>query len=258
MGSNAQTRKMNRKRRRRRGRSVFFTALCFLLALVALVTGMTVFFKVSTVTVEGESRYDPKEIIAQTGIKSGQNMFLLNKFSAIDAIYTACPYLDTVVIRRKLPDRIVIHITECVPVAAVEQNGKWLIIDAKGKLLEETDEAGAKPYCRIRGVELDKPKVGNSIVFTETQKDKQKPLFTILNTASEHAILNKIGQIDMSLVFDIRLNWEDRFTVVLGTVEQLEKKVRFLGHVVGELGETDRGMIDVSDAQTARFRPYSE
>ena len=131
-------------------------------------------------------------------------------------------------------------------------------MDGKGKLLEETDEAGSKAYCRVRGIELDKPAVGQQISLAEAQKDKQKPLFTILNTASEHAILDKIEQIDINLVFDIRLLWEERFSVVLGTVEQLEKKIRFLGHVVGELGETDRGVIDVSDPQTARFRPYSE
>lgn len=258
MGNNAQKRRMNRKRRRRRGRSVFFTALCFLLAVAALVTGMTVFFKVGSIEVEGKSRYDPKALIAKTGITKGQNMFLINKFAILGELRAAYPYLDTIQLRRVLPDRVTIRISECVPVAAVEHEGRWFVMDGKGKLLEETDEAGSKAYCRVRGIELDKPAVGQQISLAEAQKDKQKPLFTILNTASEHAILDKIEQIDINLVFDIRLLWEDRFSVVLGTVEQLEKKIRFLGHVVGELGETDRGVIDVSDPQTARFRPYSE
>ena len=40
-------------------------------------------------------------------------------------------------------------------------------------------------------------------------------------------------------------------------IEQLEKKVRFLGVCIDELGPSDRGIIDVSDPQTARFRPYA-
>ena len=59
-------------------------------------------------------------------------------------------------------------------------------------------------------------------------------------------------------IFEIELSYADRFTVQLGTVEDLEKKVRFLGVCISELGPEERGIIDVSDPQTARFRPYKQ
>ena len=61
--------------------------------------------------------------------------------------------------------------------------------------------------------------------------------------------------IDMTKLFEIRLQYTERFVVELGTVEELEKKISFLNQVVERLGSTDTGVIDLTDPQTARFRP---
>ena len=158
--------------------------------------------------------------------------------------------------RRHPPDEIEIIVTECVPVAAIASSGKYYIIDADCKLLEVTGAAGATPYCRISGIELSEPEVGKRAVFTE--EEKQKPLKTILNTAQKNDILNKIKEIDLEKIFEIEMKYTDRFTVYLGTVEDIEKKLRFLDVCISELGPGETGVVDISDPQTARFRPYAD
>lgn len=256
MKKTAAQKRSNRRRRRRRGSGVFVTLLCSVVIMAAVLTAMTVFFKVRTVSVTGQSRYSAEEIAQASGIVSGQNMFFFNKFSAVSRIFAACPYLDTITMRRKLPDEIAITVTECVPVAAVESGGSYFIIDANAKLLEKTDAAGSAQYCIIRGAELKDPEVGKSADFTDSQK--KKPLQTILNTAQKSDILNEIKEIDLEKIFEIKLAYSERFTVYLGTVEQLEKKVRFLGVCIADLGPEERGIIDVSDPQRASFRPYAD
>ncbi len=84
---------------------------------------------------------------------------------------------------------------------------------------------------------------------------KEKALFTILNTATNSDILEEIINIDINQIFEIRLRYTERFVVELGTVEDLTKKIGFLKSVVERLGEMDTGVIDLTNPQTARFRP---
>ena len=51
------------------------------------------------------------------------------------------------------------------------------------------------------------------------------------------------------------MHYTERFEVELGTVEDLTKKIGFLKSVVERLGEMDVGVVDLTDPQTARFRP---
>lgn len=255
MKKSAAQKRNNRRRRRRRGSGVFVTLLCIVIIAAAVLTAVTIFFKIRTVTVTGESRYSESEIVAASGIASGQNTFLLNKFAAINRIFSACPYLDEIVMHRRLPDEIEIVVTECVPVAVIQNGESYYIIDEKCKLLEETDVTGAQPYCKIVGVALQDPEIGKTAIFSEPEKEK--PLQIMLNTAQKSDILNKIGEINLERVFEIRLSYTERFSVYLGTVEELDKKIRFLDVCIEKLGTADRGVIDLSDPQVARFRPYT-
>ena len=96
-------------RRRRRGRFSFLTKLlCILLIAGAVVAALTVFFKVQSITVSGNARYTSEEVVAASGIEIEDNLFLLNKYSAAQAIFEKLPYVEEATINRALPDTIVI------------------------------------------------------------------------------------------------------------------------------------------------------
>ena len=80
----------------------------------------TVFFKIETITVMGEHPYAAEDIIKASGIETGENTFFVNKFSAIDSIFASCPYLDEISIRRHLPSKLEIKVTQCIPAAVFE------------------------------------------------------------------------------------------------------------------------------------------
>ena len=81
-------------RRRRRGRFSFLTKLlCILLIAGAVVAALTVFFKVQSITVSGNARYTSEEVVAASGIEIEDNLFLLNKYSAAQAIFEKLPYV---------------------------------------------------------------------------------------------------------------------------------------------------------------------
>ena len=125
-------------------------------------------------------------------------MFMLNKFAAISRIFAACPYLDEIVMRRRLPDEIEITVTECVPAAAIETAEGCYIIDADCKLLELTDKAGAAGYCLVTGVELDEPEVGKTANFT--QPEKQKTAANHIEYRANNDILDEIKEINLDQI----------------------------------------------------------
>ena len=269
--------KQRRRRRRARqgGAPTVLILLCLLVGVVAIIAAMTIFFKVQTITLTGQTRYSQEHIAQASGLEPGDNLVLFDKFSAIDSIFEACPYLDTVQMRRRYPDRVEIIVTECVPVAVIEDQateipdpedetktlkvggtGRWLM-DRNGKLLEKTPSTRPTDLTRIYGVTLRNPEIGKYVEIL--QEDTKKPLFLLLNTAEDDGILQDIGAIDFSKQFDIRFNYQDRITVDIGSTDQLEKKMRYLHTIIEEkLGTNARGTLDLSDVQTARFIPATD
>ena len=272
----AKQRRQSKSRRRRRrstrgGAPAVLVLLCIVVAVAAILTAMTIFFKVRSITLTGETRYSAQEVAEASGLKEGDNLILFNKFRAIGSVFDACPYLHTVQMRRRLPDTVEIIVTECVPAGVIEDQftsvpdpknkdktiriggtGKWLI-DIEGKLLEQVHEV-PEGLCYLRGLTLKEPKIGKYANFSD--EDLQKPVFLLLNTAKDNDILPDIGEIDFSEPYNIRFTYTDRFTVAIGSTEELEKKIRYLRLITEEkLGANVTGLIDVSDTQKARFVP---
>ena len=118
-------------RRRRRGGSGFlYKLLSVLLICGCLVAAITLFFRVDTVVITGEKRYTEAEIREVSGVKGGDNLFLLNKYQVIRNIAEALPYveLEETRVQRKLPDTLLIEIKECGDPLAWAQDGTvWLV-----------------------------------------------------------------------------------------------------------------------------------
>lgn len=245
----------NRKRRRRRsGTPVLLVLLCVIIAAVAVITAMTIFFKIGQIQLTGDTRYTRQQVAEATGLELGGNLILFDKNTVLRRLRESCPYLDSIQVRRRLPDTVEVIVTECVPAAAIRWEGGWWLIDREGKLLERQTSAPQNSLTEITGLTLVEPKAG---AFAEIfEEDAKKPMILLLNTAEDDGILQDIGAMDFFQQYDIRFTYTERFTVKLGSTEELEKKLRFLHVIVEEkLGQNVTGEIDLSDPQKARFVP---
>lgn len=248
-----QKRRPKRRRRAGRGPGIILKLLCAVLMVGGALCAVTIFFRIKTVEVVGESRYNNSEILEAAGIEAGDNMFFMDKLGATRRIFDSRAYIGEVKIVRRLPDKIEIQINAAAPVASVRMEDAYYLMDKTGKILEKVTEEIAKTTCYIEGIEAESAEVGKIVTFSE--KDKQKGLFSVLNSANESGILSSIISINVEKTFEISLTYENRFTVQLGTSQDLDKKFAFLLKVLDELGTADTGTIDLSDPRTARFRP---
>ena len=133
-----QAKAFNRKR--------FVLQLVTVVAVVlALLFGMSLFFKVdedkilisgevvneNKILISGEGKYSSDQIKEASGIRGGENLLTLNEGRISANILKKLPYVKEVQVRKKLPDTVVIHITELeVTYAAADQNGSWWLLSA--------------------------------------------------------------------------------------------------------------------------------
>ena len=91
----------------------------FLLACVVLIFLVSIFLQVGTIEVTGNSHYTANEIIQAAGIEEGDNLFFVNRFSAVSGIMAKLPYVESVEIATQLPGTVIIEITESQALAWV-------------------------------------------------------------------------------------------------------------------------------------------
>ena len=115
------------KARRSKGRlGKVIQFLCIVAVLAAMTVGATVFFQVEQIEVSGNHRYTQEEIVAVTGIVAGDNLFRMNKFAIQDRVKEEMPYIEDILIRRKLPSTITVAVQEWDAVARVLPNSGWV------------------------------------------------------------------------------------------------------------------------------------
>jgi cell division protein FtsQ len=253
--------KSSRKRNagRRGGRPGCLSRLLFFLFLaIAMVAAIVVFFKINRINVEGAERYTSSEIRENSGVSVGDNLVFLNKIAVTRKIFSKLPYVDEIKISRKLPDTLIISVTEAKEFAFVENEGSIWYIDKKGKLLEKA-AARRDELIEVTGVVLIRPVAGENVKFGDTDTGKIKTMTDFFSAITTNNIPG-ITRVDLSQVYDIEFEYLGRFTVKFGAPEAIDYKLAFLGEIVGELELGDKGTIDLSElmeTEEARFIPYN-
>ena len=234
-GRSMQAKKVKAKAKHRKRNLILFYLSIFVVIIAAAITlSLTVLFKISTIEVTGTSRYSVEDIIKESGISEGNNLFLINKDYAVQNIKEKLPYIGEVTISRKLPGTVSISVSDATIAGAVSYNGGYLIIDSNGKAVEQLTE-----------YPTDYPEIGTEITYTEND---QKIAFTELLNAIEQSGLDKITKIDISDTYSIKAVYDGRVTMNFGIATDLTYKARFAKSIFdsGKIQPTEKGTLDLS------------
>lgn len=241
-------------RRRRRGRYSFLWKLfAILTAAAAMVAAVTLFFRMDHIIVKGNERYSEQEVLDASGLKTGGNLYFLNKFDVKETIFAKLPYVEEVKINRKLPDTLLIEVRECKAVAGVESGGVWLISD-EGKLLELVD-AAPEGCPLIQGMELADPVPAHPMEPGEKAAYRANVVLTLLRAAEERQMRANIGSIDISDDTALNFTYLWRFTVRIPWTADMGYKLESLATVVDYLENNETGLIDLMTEGKASFIP---
>ena len=139
--------------------------------VVAVVLGMSIFFKVENVQVSGNKKYSAWEVSEASGIEMGSNLMTISRAQIGGSVISNLPYVDTVRVGINLPDTVNIEITELDVVYSVSDSaGNWWLMNTEGKIVEGVNEVAAKDYTQVLGLRLADPVVGQQAIADEPER----------------------------------------------------------------------------------------
>ena len=233
----------NRKRRRSRGRfSFLFQLLCVLTLLVALTVGVTVFFRVESVQVSGNSRYTAEEVVDITGIQVGDNLYGMNKYRIYEEVLEKLPYVRSINLRRSLPSTIVITVSEWGAFAQVlpmpgggeeAARDNWLI-SVGGKLLETAPEDSG--VMTVTGLTALMPQAGTQLAVAQEEQNELTGLLNLLAALEEAGIQGDVSAVELTPTW-VKMRYLDRFDVKMPLNGDFPYHLDVLAEVVARTNE---------------------
>lgn len=247
-------RKTRRRRRGGLGRPGLVRPLSVLLAAVAIVTALTLFFKVDKILVTGGGRYQSDEIAAATGVEHGDNLILLDKRGIAQRIYTALPYITDVRIHQQFPNTLLVEVAETQAAAVIQGEGGYWLLSSSGKVLELVEEPAAADYLPIHGLEAADPAVGRFLHLPEDAPISRDRLKELLGALEERGLLSRVDSIELSDPETLVLQYDGRFRVEMFYDADFGFKLHCLTEAVSRLEPNERGTIRMTMKNDSEVR----
>lgn len=239
-----------------------------LAVVLALVLGMSVFFKVEVISVVGADVYSEWTIREQSGINEGDNLLTFGRTKASGQIIANLPYVKSARIGIKLPDTVIIEIEEEAVVYSIQdQDGVWWLINSDGKVVEQTNAQNAKTHTQVLGVTLYQPQPSELGIATEeapTETEASGEVVPVLVTGAQRLnaalqilqalelndIVGDAASVDVSQLQDIILWYGTQYQVNLGSINNskydIAYKITYMKNAILQMSDYQTGILDVS------------
>ncbi|MEM1485389.1 FtsQ-type POTRA domain-containing protein [Oscillospiraceae bacterium PP1C4] len=254
-----------RRKRRRTGRHTLHYILILLVAAAILaILSLTVFFRIEKLSVAGTTKYAAQEIIDQSGIKVGDNLFRVSEDKVSKQLVEKFPYVEAVTLKRTFPPSLTIQITQAKPLGAVDTPTGFLIIGRSGRVLEIGAQTLPEDMTVVSGMYLYNPQVGK-VLGEGYKKDEQAEaekeqeafkMLTYLVDAVAQTSFERITMVDFSDRLNMMLIYDNRIMIELGSELNLSYKLKFAKRVItDELEPSFEGILDVSIEKEVWAKP---
>ncbi len=241
-GKNGRSR--GRRKRKRRGSKILYYLMFGILAFsILFILSITVFFRIDTIRVTGDEAADQEAIIAQSGIRMGDNLWRTNTAAAAQRILAAHIEYDSVKVERELPSGIVIDLVPSKIIAVCCYGGQYYSISAGGRIIAVSDKAPADVSLPlVYGCALPEAEYGD--VLTQNDTNKLAALRSVLDAIGENE-LTGVTHIDLSDLSTIRIFWQDRAELKFGSLDGLSYEIGCVKKLLeNEVAEDEIVVID--------------
>ena len=259
---------MERRRMHRR----IFTISCLILAVVAgLVLTFTLLFSISRFEFQDLSgqptsnlgSYTQEDVLNTMQVHRGDNMFSFKAEEQEELLNKSFPLLETVEVRRRLPNTVVLRVEPAQPTWCIQTSEGWMILSKQYKIIEIVPVQPALPMVigPVHGnqqpgktlllglpqIPLD-PEAPDDIALKPAE---QVAFEQVMEMLEKYEIVDQITHVDVSDPEEMYFGYQDRVRVKLGTVNHLDYKIKFAVNLLlnkdgNAIAESDRGILDMS------------
>lgn len=251
-----QSRKVNSKIRRKRRRRKIITFYIFLIVSILFVSIFFVlhnFFQITDIEIKGSKKYSYDQIKKCANLEVGQNIFKHRSNIIVSRLKQKLTYVDDAKVQKNLPNKINISVVDSVPKYLFVFKDGYFVVSKNFKVLEVkkekfSDKTQFEKLIQINGLHLLEEDVGKFIT-----QDNNK--FILLKQLTNALNINKfygIKKIDLTNRNDIKIKYQNRMTILLGNIEQIDYKIKFAKHIIDKnIDKNEVGTIDATDVLTS-------
>ena len=243
--------------RRKNTVNLYTTIAAAITAALGSLLSVNVLFNLSPtrLTVNGVTLYTPQQIQQVAGLIPGQNLVRLNTEFIEHRLTEHLVYIDKVSVLKEYPDGLTINITEAQPAVQIEYDGGYCTMSKSGRLLEIGEKERNPMLPLVTGYELagyetpsqkaarldaeqdeDTPtpkkpeiKVGTRAVSDDDQKTE---ILAELLAKLDALNFGGIAKIDIKERTDIKLVYDGRIQIELGSSVELDIKLTYIKAVI--------------------------
>lgn len=235
-----------RRKKRKRNYTLYYIILAVFLIVAGVTLSLTVFFNIETIQVTGSSIYTLSDLDGVLDVKPGDNLLRLNTKTLSETVLQNLKKADRVEVKRVFPTTLLIEIEDGVPQTQLYYENKYYTLSQRGRVLDIAEESVPNVPVVI-GPKPDGAQIGSYIdlILENEEKDWLKILFKEL----EESGLNDISVVDISSTISLKLYYQNRIEIKLGSFSELDTKLAMVKAVFdsGDIGIEESGTIDISD-----------
>ena len=286
-------RKLTRKVLRRRRIIRRLTALVMLLCVIAagIYLTVTMLFKISAIqvrTADGvvseAGGYSSEQIVQALGVNLEENIFSFDPASKAAALEQVFPMLENIRVERDYPGTVVIQVTEAQPAYTMQTSGGWLTLSASLKILSSDGVQpaglptlyGGEPVSQTPGTQLsfEQPAPASSAASDSAASDSASgtaeeagdkrldSLNTLLAALDALRMRGDVTRIEFADPEEMSFLYQDRISVLLGTLNELDYKLKLAQHVLlnadgSGCAATDTGTLDFTHISMSSTRKFT-
>lgn len=245
-------------RKKARTRKYFSVFLITVTVIFFLVIAFNSLFDIKEVRVEGISPavpYSAEDIIEFLNVGDNTNLITYDRRRAQRSLLYQFPYIEEIEVNKKFPSAIEVVITENKGTQYINIGDDVFILSSGGRVLEIVDDPFYDGKNRMQLVSPDVKRCvcGEDIVFERSETISI--MSNITEQLDKYELTEKMTCLDITDKFDVRLMYDNRFEIRLGTFENPDVKIKLFSAMIKNKSWDDfTGIIDISSGSEAEVR----
>ena len=248
------------KQQRKRNRTIRrIKRIIKIVILLGLIIGAIIFatcspiFNIQDIEVIHNNRVSSETIISLSGINKNENIFRFVATKAMNDIKQNA-YIEEVKIKRVIPNKIQIEVTEREPKFSIPILGEFAYISTQGYILEIAHNELNLPIIYGLQTAEENITVGNRI--SEEDLTSLETILKIMNAMNDSGLYDKVTNIDISNKNDYSIYMqEEKKTIHLGDASNLSNKMLYVVAII-EQEKDNEGDIFANGDLNSNFKVY--
>lgn len=227
------------------------------LLILGLFSGVIIFlvtsplFNIKIINVNGNTKVSTEQIISFSGLELETNIYKIVN-SQVEEKIKENAYIDTVTVKRKIPNEINITVTERKPQYLLKYGNAYIYMSSQGYILDITEEKIELPIISGYTTPEENLKLGNRLNIDDL--NRLEVVLKIMESASSNDIAKFISEINIADENNYTLILESKGkTAYLGSATNINDKIIVLKQMIIK-AEGQSGKAFLMDKDKMYFR----